>query len=470
MEIRPGKRAYLVGIKGTGMAALAEILKARGITVSGSDVEEEFYTDQVLQREGIPYFKGFNPAQVPENLDFGVCSAAYGEDHPEVARLKERRVPLYLYPEVLGFLSQGTVGVAVAGVHGKTTTTALCGTLIQALKLEGSVLAGSVVPRFGDKSTLIQGEEFFLAETCEYRRHFLHFSPDKMIVTSVEADHLDYFKDRHDVEKAFCQFIQRLPPGGLLVYCEDDEGTREVVRWVGEERSDLILQPYGFTASGSGRVEKLKGPPGENHFSLAALEGRVFRLQVPGDHTILDAAAALLMVMALTPPEKRKNEEALAQGLWNFTGSRRRTEIVGEKGGILIMDDYGHHPSAIATTLRGLKEFYPQRRLVVDFMSHTYSRTAGLLEEFATSFGAADEVILHKIYPSAREEYRGNIQGEDLYEKTKLYHPRVRYFKEPEEALPYLRESLGKGDLFLTLGAGDNWQLGRKLYVSLGGG
>ncbi len=464
----------MVGIKGTGMAALAEIFQDRGFQVMGSDVEESFFTDQILRDRGIPFFKGFSASQVPENLDFAVRSAAYGEDHEEVACLLSRGVPLMTYPEALGALSRGSSAGAVAGVHGKTTTSALCGVLVKALSLPGTVLVGSAVPAFGDRATLIQGSDFFLAETCEYRRHFLNFSPDRMILTSVEADHLDYFKDLEDIENAFVELACRLSSGGTLIYCLDDPGARFCALKAKERRRDIRLIPYGFAAEGAGRVYRpspKQGREGDNPFCLAGL-GTSFTLQVPGEHIVLDAAAALLLVLdqmgcreeegrfILTEPEL----EALERGIRSFTGTRRRSEIVGEAAGILIMDDYAHHPTAIRKTLEGFRAFYPQRRMVVDFMSHTYSRTAALLEDFASSFASADEVILHKIYSSAREEYNGRISGRDLYEKTCAKHQFVRYYEEPSQALDYLLDSLKEGDLFVTMGAGNNGSLGRELF------
>ncbi len=463
----------MVGIKGTGMAALAEIFQSRGLHVTGSDVDEEFYTDRVLQERGIPYFRGFSAANVPGHVDFAVRSAAYDLNHEEIRRLEEQGVPLFLYPEALGLLSQGHSAAAVAGVHGKTTTSALCGTLIQSLGLPGTVLVGSAVPAFGERSTLVQGNDFFLAETCEYRRHFLYFSPDRMILTSVEADHLDYFRDEEDVEDAFCEFIDRMPEGGTLVYCSDERGAARTADRMISRRPDLKLIPYGFDAAGEGQITKIKSDrEGENHFRLAGLDA-LFRLRIPGDHVIQDAAAAILLVLDQYRADGGRAEgeaaflRGLEDGIFRFSGSRRRAEIVGEAGGILVMDDYAHHPSALSKTIEGLREFYPGRRIVVDFMSHTYSRTSALLDDFAASFGAADELILHKIYASAREEFSGRITGRDLFDKTCINHNNVKYYEEPLDALDYLSSSLGAGDLFVTMGAGDNWQLGRALLRRL---
>ena len=468
--IKAGQKVWLIGIKGTGMCALAEILQSRGVEVSGSDVPEEFYTDTVLKSLGIPYKTEFKASHITDDLDFVVRSAAYGEGHPEVDAAGKQGLPLLLYPEALGLLSENVPAGAVSGVHGKTTTTAITGCLVQALNLPGEVLVGSAVPSFGNRSTLIQGGDFFIAETCEYRRHFMHFFPDRMILTSVEPDHLDYFKDMDDISEAFISFIEKLPQGGTLIYCGDDPGAAAAAEEARVKRKDLNCIPYGFSVDGAWGISKEEAGEGENRFRINALD-KTFRIRIPGDHVIQDAAAALALVcdqLKSMGMEINSNvADQLAEGIYNFTGSRRRSEIVGERKGILIMDDYGHHPSAVRKTLEGIREFYPGRRIVVDFMSHTYTRTAALLDDFAASFGAADQVILHKIYASAREEYSGAITGKDLYNKTCGHHRNVRYFDEPEEALPYLKKELRPGDLFITMGAGNNWPLGRSLYNAL---
>ncbi len=470
-RFEPGSTAWLIGIKGTGMCALAEILQARGLTVSGSDVPEEFYTDRVLTGLGIPYCRGFDPANLPEQPDLVVRSAAYGPENPEVVACQKKGIPVLVYPEALGALSQGVPTGAVSGVHGKTTTTAIAGCLVQALGLPGEVVVGSAVPAFGNRSTLIQGSDFLIAETCEYRRHFHYFSPDRMILTSVEPDHLDYFADMADISEAFQTFAEKLSPGGCLIYCADDPGASLVAQRVHATRSDIVLQPYGFSAEGPWKIEKLSsGKTGENRFCLAGLE-KEFRIRIPGDHVIQDAAAAVALIADQLESMNIELDnpvlDLLSKGLYNFTGSRRRSEIVGEARGILVMDDYGHHPSAVRKTLEGIREFYPGKRILVDFMSHTYSRTAALLEDFASSFGAADEVILHKIYASAREQFNGSITGRDLFDAACRYHENVDYFEEPLDALPHLVKKLQPGDLFITMGAGDNWQLGRQLLEEL---
>jgi len=464
------RRIHMVGIKGTGMAALAEILKARGSRVSGSDVEEEFYTDAILRSQGIPFTGGFSPENVPEDAELVIHSAAYGRDsHPELLRARERGIPLLEYTEALGELSRGIPALGIAGVHGKTTTTALAGSLVQACELPGTVLAGSGVTGFGNRSTLILGNAFFAAETCEYRRHFLRFHPDLIILTSVEPDHLDYFRDYRDILSAFVEYILRLPPGGVLIFCADEPGAVEAAGKAASARPDIRMVPYGRKAEGAGRITEIRQEPGKTLFRLAGGEEE-YTLRIPGEHTVLNAAAALLAVQELILRLKGEispaDRAALVRGTEAFAGSRRRSEILGEAGGILFMDDYAHHPSAVETTLKGFREFFPHRRLVVDFMSHTYSRTRGLFDRFCSSFDGADAVILHKIYPSAREAEPTDgegITGKTLYERVAARKKEVYYFHEPEQALDFCLEYLKPGDLFLTMGAGNNWVLGKKL-------
>jgi UDP-N-acetylmuramate--alanine ligase len=467
-----GFRVHLVGIKGTGMTALAEVLASRGARVTGSDTAEKFYTDAVLQRLHIPYVEGFDPANVPTDTQLVVHSAAYRkEDNPELAEAARRGLTAILYPEALGMLSAAADSSGISGVHGKSTTTAMTGAILKEWGFPATVLVGAEVPLFGGRSTLVQGERYFVAETCEYRRHFLHFHPARIVVTSVEPDHLDYFRDLDDILDAFDEYALRLPRGGALIYCEDDPGARRVAERAGGRRGDLRLIPYGRTARGEFQVDAEEQGRGFTAFRLAG-GATAYTLKVPGEHNVLNAAAAIALCGELWSKERAGSPvdaEAMARALAGFTGSRRRSEIVGEAGGILVMDDYAHHPTAILKTLEGIRRFHPDRRLVVDFMAHTYSRTKALLAEFGQCFGPAYRVVLHRIYASAREKNDGSITGRDLFRAVSANHPRVAYVEEPMDAVPLLASELEPGDLFITMGAGDNWKVGRELLRRLGG-
>ncbi|AEJ19722.1 UDP-N-acetylmuramate--L-alanine ligase [Gracilinema caldarium] len=468
-----GMTVHFVGIKGTGMCALAELFHRSGARVTGSDRSEQFYTDAILQELGIPYVETFSAENLPIDTDLVIYSAAYSpETNEELKAALSRSVPILKYTDALGAYSVRFDSSGIAGVHGKTTTTALTGTLLQGLALPAQILAGSAVGNFGGRSTLVLGNEFFVAETCEYRRHFLSFHPQRIVLTSVESDHQDYYPSYESIRDAFVEYVLLLPKGGELIYCADDRGACEVADLVHKERNDIVFIPYGFTADGIYRILSIQNEAERTLFSIQGLPV-TFKLPVPGKHTVLNAVAALALTLSIrkhylgTELLDESTLEVLNKALESFKGSKRRSEIIGEAKGILIMDDYGHHPTAIKTTLEGLRAFYPQRRLVVSFMSHTYTRTAALLDEFADSLKAADVVILHKIYGSAREHYSGGVTGRTLYEKTRTFRDQVYYFDEIMDALPFLKQELRRGDLFVTLGAGDNWKLGKALYEEL---
>jgi UDP-N-acetylmuramate--alanine ligase len=469
----PGSSVYFIGIKGTGMCALAELMHTTGYRVSGSDRGDVFYTDAILKALGIPYYENFSSGHIRDDFDLVIYSAAYSfETNKEMAEARRRSLRVIKYTDALGLYSANFDSSGIAGVHGKTTTTAMAGHLIRGAGLPAQVLVGSAVKGFNDRSTLNLGNKYFIAETCEYRRHFLSFHPRRIVLTSVESDHQDYYPTYESIRDAFVEYCRLLPPDGELIYCADDPGACEAASIIAEGPPRLV--PYGFSAAGDYRILSYRVEGERAEFTLAGFPGEL-HIRVPGRHQALNAAAALALCASLAAKEGRgagpgewtaEMREGVRGALEEFAGSRRRSEILGEAGGVLFMDDYGHHPTAIKTTLEGLRAFYPQRRLIVSFMSHTYTRTASLLDEFAGSFKDADVVFLHRIYASARERYSGGLNGRTLFERTREKRDRdtVYYTDEPLEAVDLLKGLLRPGDLFLTLGAGDNWPLGRELY------
>ncbi|MGI5172311.1 UDP-N-acetylmuramate--L-alanine ligase [Treponema sp. OMZ 840] len=493
---------HFTGIKGTGMAALVEICHFRGARISGSDVADRFYTDEVLERLHIKPTL-FSAENITKDIDLLVYSSAYKIDsNPELIAARKAGVPMLLYTEALGALSRAAYSCGIAGVHGKTTTTGITGMLLKSLDLPVQVLAGSVIPGFADEEkqssiqtpsgatgscTLNRGRRFFVAETCEYRRHFMSFCPKKIVLTGVESDHQDYYPTYESIRDAFIDYCLLLPEGGELIYCADDAGACETVAAVKKKRDDIVYTPYGFAAKGPYRLHMGKTEKGRQYFSLLGFD-EDFYLRIPGKHTVLNCGAACALALSLcaehcgrpicefSGAEKKRLCEKLKEGFASFTGAKRRSEIIDtvglQNGSVLIMDDYAHHPTALKTTIEGLRSFYPDRFIIVDFMSHTYTRTAALLDDFARSFSAADEVVLHKIYASARESFDGSISGKTLYEAVRRNHNHVSYFEEIFDALDYLFErctGLKKDVLFITMGAGDNWKLGRLLSEKLSG-
>jgi UDP-N-acetylmuramate--alanine ligase len=472
--IAPGSRVYFIGIKGTGMCALAELMAGTGFLVSGSDRDDVFYTDGILKALAIPYHENFSPSHILDSFDLVIYSAAYTfEANPEMAEARKRGLTIMKYTDALGLYSRYFDSSGIAGVHGKTTTTAMAGQLIRAAGLPAQILAGSAVKGFNNRSTLNLGNKYFVAETCEYRRHFLSFHPRRIVLTAVESDHQDYYPTYESIRDAFAEYCGLLPPDGELIYCADDPGAREVAAIMKSKDPSPVLVPYGFTAEGEYRILSYRILGERAEMKLAGFPHEL-TLRIPGRHEALNAASALALISSLVAGEfgngtagsgwTEERREQVRKALEDFAGSKRRQEILGEAGGILFMDDYAHHPTAIATTLDGLRSFYPGRRIVVSFMSHTYTRTASLLDEFAESLKGADIVFLHKIYASAREQYSGGVTGRVLFEKTAEKKDGVCYTDEPEEAEEPLRDILKAGDLFVTMGAGNNWPLGEKLY------
>ena len=520
-----GVHIHFVGIKGTGMAALVEILFHKGAVITGSDVSERFYTDEVLEKLGLHAVE-FGAANITDDVQYVIYSSAYKLDkNPDLIEAVKRGVPCLLYTQALGAYSERAYSCGVSGVHGKTSTTGLVGTILKEIDLPSQVLAGSVINSFGGTctytapsvSTVVEPEttvvepvetiadannvsssglirgSIFVAETCEYQRHFMSFCPQKIILTSVEPDHEDYYPTYEDIRQAFIDYICKLPQGGEVIYCADDKGACETVALAREKRVDIVAIPYGEKAGallsssnltrGSdftvtfGKVENER-----NCFTLGLFaEKGEFALSMPGRHEVLDAAAAVALVCRLlvtygkNPLDYYENIKA---GLLKFSGGKRRSEKVGcftNKNGadVIVIDDYGHHPTAVKTTLEGYREFYKGRKIIIDFMSHTYSRTQALLPEFARCFTAADEVILHKIYSSARENPADfDITGRTLYEAVLATGQKnVHYYEEILDATDFAKSELEKplgpeypdGYLFVTMGAGDNWKLGKAI-------
>ncbi len=484
-----GKRIHFIGAKGTGMAALAEILAAKGAALSGSDVPDTFYTDAILRSIHMDVKESFDAAHIGTDLDLVIFSDAYNPlSNPEMAEAARRNLPMFSFAQALGALSRMSDSSGISGVHGKTTTTAMAGSMLAALGAPATVLTGSAVSSFGDRCTLIRGQRYFVAETDEYKRHFMYFSPRRILLTSVESDHQDYYPTYESIEEAFRDYVMSLPVGGLLVYCADDPGAGAVAAFTKAKRPDLRFAPYGFSADGPWKVRTCVTGEGHTSFTLGAREAG-FELHVPGRHLVLDAAGALALVHDIVRDSQKGDDwtkgqwEQAGAALGEFKGSRRRSEIVGEAGNVLIMDDYAHHPTALKATIAGIKAFWPSRRLIVDFMSHTYSRTIALMDEFAESLDDADCVVLHDIYASAREKPVESVSGRNLFEKVKarrkdlvdlsdgkksdINRGFIMYEQKHQDTSVKLLPLIHENDLFITMGAGDNWKLGRTMLEQL---
>ena len=487
---------HFVGIKGTGMAALVEIVHARGAIITGSDISERFYTDEILEKLNIKAAP-FSKENITDDISFVIYSSAYStEKNPDLIAAKEKNIPMMLYTEALGAISETAYSCGICGVHGKTSTTGITGTILKELELPVQVLAGSIIASFDNSCTMTSEElkqqqnsnaeannrTYFVAETCEYQRHFMSFAPQKIILTSVESDHQDYYPTFKDIQLAFVDYICKLPEHGELIYCADDAGASETAKIAAEKRPDIKMIPYGETAVGDYNLKFGEVQNGKQYFSISCL-GECC-ICVPGSHNVRNSTAAIALAIQILRSDGKNPEnytERIKSALTNFRGGKRRSEIIARtktpaNQEVIFIDDYGHHPTAIKTTLEGYRKFYKNHKIIVDFMSHTYTRTAALLEEFASSFDSADEVIINKIYGSAREDAsKANVSGKTLAEHAQKYHKAVHYAEEFDEAAQLGYQLLTKqsgeeypdGYLFVTMGAGDNWKVGTKILEKL---
>lgn len=443
------RSVHFVGIKGTGMSAVAQILKANGVVVTGSDVDAVFPTDAGLRSAGIVPHRGF----APENIgspDVVVSSAAYGDEHPEVVEARRRGIPVLPYPRFLGEMMRGKRGIAVAGTHGKTTTTAIIAHVLHHAGLDPQAVIGVGHAYAGRGDILV-------AESCEYRRHFLNYPAEVAVITNVELDHPDYFRDIADYEAAFSEFASLLPSDGLLIVCGDDERAMRLP-------TAARRVTYGHGADNDYRLQLMPpgtgGPPGVAYRVFE--RGRdlgVFELGVPGSHNALNSLAAVAVAR-----EFGVDLTTVKAALAGFRGVKRRFEYIGKFNGALVYDDYAHHPTAITATVQAFREALPGRRLWVAFQPHTFSRTRALLGEFAAALATADRVVLAEIYASARERSNPGtpVSSRDIAERIPG-DGKVVFLPGLTEIEGYLRGRLGPADVLVTMGAGDIYEVGYAL-------
>ncbi len=457
-------RIHMIGIKGSGMTALAQVLQSQGKQITGSDQEEVFFTDQILRDLNIAMVETMSPANITDDIELVVVSAAW-EQHPETLRAKELNIPIVNYPEMLGILSAGRPSIGVSGTHGKTTTTALLGLAAINLGLDPTVIVGSQVPQFHNTNAATGKGEYLIAETCEYRRHFLNFHPTKIIITNLEADHLDYFRDLEDIILAFQQYIDLLPAGGTIVCCIDSSAVRTLLQKL--TRTDIEIITYGVAADAQYRLVNHRVEGNKQHFQIVSNgHSEEFSMQIPGKHNCLNATAVYALCQSIIAPDHHTTA-ILRDTIATYQSTTRRMQYIGKRGNMLVYDDYGHHPTEIAATLRALREFFPTHKIIASFMPHTYTRTQKLMDEFARAFSDADEVIINEIYASAREAPIAGISGERLAEVTQQYHPHARYLNKIDTAAYIKNIPIADQQLFVTIGAGDNWKISQQLSLSL---
>lgn len=444
-------RIHFVGVKGTGMSALAQIsTKMENADITGSDVSESFFTDILLEKAGITVLP-FSSENI-SGVDLVVASAAYGKDHPEITAAISHNIPVLSYPEYLGRLMSKRRGVNISGTHGKTTTTALVGSILLDAGLDPTIVVGSNVPSLGSNAYAGTGE-FFVAESCEYRRHFLNYNPEYLAILNMELDHPDYFRDLDDVINAFQELANKVPSHGRIIICGDDANWQRI-------SSNAPVITYGLQKHNHYRAENISFDQGNTTFELMYKGESLgnFQLAVTGRHNVLNSLAAIALSRELGA-----GLESIRKTLSQFRGTKRRFEKLGEYNGALIMDDYAHHPTEVNATLEGARLAFPQRRIIAVFQPHTFTRTQKLLDDFAKSFSFADEVVVANIFSSAREKEGSGVNSETLANKLRSNGVNAVFMPSFQDIKSYLSEHLTKDHLVLTMGAGDIYKVGLDL-------
>jgi len=448
------RRIHLVGIGGIGLSAIARILAAWGYVVSGSDLRASRIT-QELNALGIRTFEGHAREQVGD-ADLVVISSAVPEENPEVQAAQERGIPVVKRQNLLGRMMAGSYGIAVAGTHGKTTTTAMISVMLARLGLDPTYIVGGIVTDLGGNAGAGVGP-YFVVEADEYDRMFLGLCPRIALVTNVEMDHPDCYRDLDDMRCTFGQYLDQVAADGAIVACADSP---EVVRILQGRPSRPAAITYGFSPKADLVIEGAEGN------ARGGMDWRVrdggcswgeFTLALPGMHNVLNATAALAVADALG-----LDRALAAETLADFRGVLRRFEVKGEWRGVTIIDDYAHHPTEIRATLAAARLRYPGRRIWAVWEPHTFSRTEALLQEFASCFGDADRVIVLDIY-AARAREKASLQAKDIVRA--MDQDRARYVGSQDDVVDRLARELEPGDVLLTLGAGDGYLIGERLMA-----
>jgi UDP-N-acetylmuramate--alanine ligase len=456
---RKAERIHFVGIGGIGMSGIAEVLFNLGYAVSGSDLVESEITKR-LTRLGVPCFYGHRAEHVAD-VDVVVVSSAVTPDNVEVLAAKARKIPVVPRAEMLAELMRMKYGVAVAGSHGKTTTTSLIATVLARGGLDPTMVIGGRLNSLGCNAKLGQGE-FMVAEADESDGSFLRLSPMVAVVTTIDREHLDYYKDLDDIQAAFAQFLDKVPFYGFCIVCADEPNIRAIL-----PRLSKRVLTYGLRgdADYSAREAQARGFGSEFLVIRQGRELGPIALNIPGWHNVQNALAAVATGTELDIPFKR-----IQEALYDFTGIHRRFERKGEVGGVTVVDDYGHHPTEIEATLRTARLVWPHRRLVVVFQPHRYTRTRALWQEFCPPLLHADVLLVTDIYAAGEAPLPG-VSGALIYEGLQaLGHRRAFFVPSKEEVIPRLLRLVEEGDIVLTLGAGDIWKVGEQILAALGKG
>ncbi|MEW6662255.1 MAG: UDP-N-acetylmuramate--L-alanine ligase [Bacillota bacterium] len=446
---------HFVGIGGAGMSGLAKILLALGYPVSGSDLKKSKVTDR-LERAGALIVEGHSPQNLRSEVDLVVVSTAIPKENPEMMEAQAKGIPVIQRAELLARLMKRQKAIAVAGAHGKTTTTSMIAMVLDKNGLDPTVIVGGELNDIGGNARLGHGR-YLVAEADESDKSFLKLCPYIAVITNIENDHLDNYGTFANIVGSFEEFIEKVPEEGFVVACTDDPELKRIAK---DGRRKFIT--YGLNGSPDYSAKKLKirglGSTAEVYYRKERLG--ILKLGVPGKHNVSNALAAVAVGHELGLPF-----DDIATALATFRGVDRRFQILGISDGIQVVDDYGHHPTEIRATLAAAKATNP-RRLIVAFQPHRYSRTKLLAKEFGPAFQDADLAIITDIYAAGEAPIEG-ISGETIAREAASFCPHVEYIPGLEEVVQYLLRVCEPGDLVLTMGAGNIYQAGEVLVEHL---
>jgi UDP-N-acetylmuramate--alanine ligase len=455
---------HFIGIGGSGLSAIARLLKESGYTVTGSDrAVSQFTTD--LQTAGVMIYIGHHPHNI-KGADWVVRSSAIPDDNPEVMAARHANIPVYKRSDFLGKWMEEKTGIAVAGTHGKTTTTAMIAFVLSELGRDPSFIIGGVMNNYGINARAGKGSPFVI-EADEYDRMFLGLKPRIEVITNVEHDHPDCYPTFDDMVAAFESFISLLPNDGTLIACIEDQGASSLMnraRRLGRHviaytiKAEMTIKAQHWVQARNLKANERGGFDFEGVVNIGKVENVQVSLQVPGEHNVRNALAVLGVIAVLG-----LSLRAAGVALGKFTGTGRRFEVKGKKKGITVIDDYAHHPTEIKATLSAARSRYPKQRVWAVWQPHTYSRTKALFKEFSVAFEDADEVIVTEIYP-AREPKQDYSSAELV---KAMSHPSVHFLSSLKETTDYLLKHLKKQDVLLVLSAGDADQVSANVLASL---
>ncbi len=453
-----GCKVYLVGIGGTGMSALAKILIEGGCSVYGSDLQltpvifalEDMGASITLKQDGS--WIGSDTAQV-------IVSSGVPDDNEELIAARDMGVKVMKYSQALGMLMNDGLGVAVSGTHGKTTTTAMIATIMKWAGLDPSFVIGGEVAELGGSAGMGTGD-YFVAEACEYDRSFLNLSPYVGVITNIEEEHFDYYRDLDELVGSFGEFARIVSNDGLLVVSGEDDNIRRAIEGVSTDvETCAISSPANWTAT----LPVVHN--GENRFRVFYQDMSVgeFCLRMPGRYNVMNALAAIAVCH-----HAGVSNDVIHEALSHFSGVKRRFQVLSTVGHITVVDDYGHHPTEIRSALHAAKKFFPDRRLWCVFQPHQYSRTRTMLKSLAKAFREADKTIFTDIFP-ARDSLKdiSSVSSEDLLFEARNAGTKALYVPDLDNVAKELSSRILPGDVVMTMGAGNVWQVGVELISIL---